>query len=55
MKTLRQFFDDESGATAIEYSLFVALISMSIIAAITALGIQLDATFGTIASGFPAV
>jgi len=52
MKTLIQLLDDESAATAIEYSLFVALISMTIIGATTALGDQLNDTFGQIAASF---
>ncbi|HXZ01672.1 MAG TPA: Flp family type IVb pilin [Stellaceae bacterium] len=39
---------DESGATAIEYGLIAALISVVIIAAITAVGTQLSTTFNTI-------
>ncbi len=38
MKTLSRFINDESGATAIEYGLIAALISVGIIAAATTLG-----------------
>ncbi len=41
---------DESGATAIEYGLIAALISVVIIAAVTAVGSNLSGTFNTIAS-----
>ena len=47
---LRKFFDDESGATAIEYGLIAALIAVAIIAALTALGGELNRIFGLIQS-----
>lgn len=51
MKTLiKRFKDDESGATAIEYGLIAALIAVAIIAAVRAVGTQLDTTFDTINS-----
>ncbi|MBV8767847.1 MAG: Flp family type IVb pilin, partial [Hyphomicrobiales bacterium] len=45
---LSRFFKDESGATAIEYGLIAALISVVIIATITAVGTQLQKTFTSI-------
>ncbi|HEV2651447.1 MAG TPA: Flp family type IVb pilin [Rhizomicrobium sp.] len=45
-----RFIDDDSGATAIEYGLIAALISVAIIVAITALGTQLSAVFSNITS-----
>jgi pilus assembly protein Flp/PilA len=46
MKNLvSRFVRDESGATAIEYGLIAALISVVIIAAVTALGTSLQAVF----------
>lgn len=39
---------DESGATAIEYGLIAALISVVIIAAVTIVGTQLSAVFHSI-------
>ena len=39
---LKQFLRDESGATAIEYGLIAALISVSIIAGYTAIGNSLN-------------
>ena len=42
---VKRFLKDESGATAIEYGLIAALISVTIIAAVTTLGEQLDLTF----------
>ncbi len=41
---------DESGATAIEYGLIAALISVVIIGAVTLVGSNLSGTFATIAS-----
>jgi pilus assembly protein Flp/PilA len=38
MNTFNQFLTDESGATAIEYGLIAALISVAIITAATTLG-----------------
>ena len=46
---LRKFLRDESGATAIEYGLIAACISIAIIAAAGAVGTQLDATFDAVA------
>jgi pilus assembly protein Flp/PilA len=46
MKTLMQrFVKDESGATAIEYGLIAAGISVAIIAAVNALGVTLNGVF----------
>ena len=47
---LTSFFQDNSGATAIEYGLIAALISVVIIATITAVGTQLSTTFNTIST-----
>jgi pilus assembly protein Flp/PilA len=41
---------DENGATAIEYGLIAALISVVIISAITAVGTSLAGTFSSIAA-----
>jgi pilus assembly protein Flp/PilA len=40
-----RFLKDESGATAIEYGLIAAGISVAIIATVQALGTQLNTTF----------
>ena len=48
MKTLVHFAKDESGATAIEYGLIAAGISVAIIGAVQTLGKNLVATFTTI-------
>jgi len=47
MTTLVKFFKDESGATAVEYGLIAAGISVSIIAVMHGLGTKLAATFTT--------
>ncbi|HXW26049.1 MAG TPA: Flp family type IVb pilin [Xanthobacteraceae bacterium] len=49
MKTLvSRFLKDESGATAIEYGLIAAGISVAIIAVVNGLGTKLNSTFGNI-------
>ena len=49
MKTLvSRFVKDESGATAIEYGLIAAGISVAIIVAVRSVGTQLNATFGNV-------
>ena len=48
---LREFLLDEDGATAIEYGLIAALIAVAVIAAIGAVGDQLETTFEDIESG----
>jgi pilus assembly protein Flp/PilA len=45
-----RFVEDESGATAIEYGLIAAGISVAIIAVVNSLGSQLKTTFTTISS-----
>jgi pilus assembly protein Flp/PilA len=50
MKTLVKFAKDESGATAIEYGLIAAGISVAIIAVVNSLGGQLKTTFTTIST-----
>jgi len=50
MDKLRSLIHDESGATAIEYGLIAALISVAAIAAMTKVGTHLSTTFSTVAS-----
>ncbi len=47
-KFLSRFKNDESGATAIEYGLIAALISVALIGGATALGGSIDTTFNDI-------
>ncbi len=48
--TVRRFMDDASGATAIEYGLIAALISVVIITSVRAIGTNLSAKFNVIAT-----
>jgi pilus assembly protein Flp/PilA len=51
---MHRFFSlirDESGATAIEYGLIAALISIAAIAAITSVGTNVSKTFSKVSSG----
>ena len=50
MKTLRRFLKDESGATAIEYGLIAAGISLAIISVVNGLGTSLKTKFTSISS-----
>jgi pilus assembly protein Flp/PilA len=49
MNIFARFAQDESGATAIEYGLIAALISVVIIGAVTTLGTNLTTVFDDIA------
>ncbi len=49
-KMFSQFVKDESGATAIEYGLIAALVSIAAIGALGTLGTNLTATFTTVAT-----
>ena len=46
----RQFCEDQSGATAIEYGLIAAGIAVAIIATVQALGTNLNATFSSVST-----
>jgi pilus assembly protein Flp/PilA len=48
MKTFARFITDESGATAIEYGLIAAGISLAIIAVVNGLGITLKTKFTSV-------
>jgi pilus assembly protein Flp/PilA len=50
MKLLVKFAKDESGATAIEYGLIAAGISVAIIAVVQGLGSKLNTTFTSIST-----
>ena len=43
MERIKNFFKDESGASAVEYGLLVALIAVVIIVAVTAVGLTSSA------------
>ncbi len=48
--TLKKFLTDEHGATAIEYGLIAAGISVAIIAVVQSLGTTLNTTFTSVAT-----
>ena len=48
---LKKFLNDDSGATAIEYGLIAALISVSLLAGYTAIGNSLSDHWSEVASG----
>jgi pilus assembly protein Flp/PilA len=50
MERLRRLLKNETGASAVEYGLLVALIAAVIVGAVTLLGGNLKATFDYIAS-----
>ena len=52
-KFVSRFLKDESGATAIEYGLIVALIAVVIIAAVTTIGTKLNNNFSTVGNALP--
>lgn len=51
---LSRFLNDKSGATAIEYGLIAALVSVAIIGAITTMGGNLTGTFTAVADALAA-
>ena len=50
LKNLIGFMKDEDGATAIEYGLIAALVSVAAIGALTAMGDSLSTMFETVSS-----
>lgn len=50
MRRLRHLRRDEGGATAIEYGLLAALISIALVAAFNALGLSLVGVFEAVAA-----
>ncbi|MBE0531074.1 MAG: Flp family type IVb pilin [Rhodospirillales bacterium] len=53
--TLRNVLRDESGATAIEYGLIAALVSVAAIAALTSMGGSLKGMFERVSTALGAV
>ena len=49
-KLVQRFLHDQSGATAIEYGLIAAGISVAIIAVVQSLGTSLNSTFTSVAT-----
>ncbi|MBC8038382.1 MAG: Flp family type IVb pilin [Rhizobiales bacterium] len=52
---IRRFIRDENGATAIEYTLIAALMSLALIPAMASLSTNITALFGQIAGFFALV
>jgi len=48
MGRIKAFFQDESGATAIEYGLLAALIAIAAIAAMSTVGTKLSGAFSKV-------
>jgi len=53
MAIFKSFLRDESGATAIEYGLIAAGISVAIIVTVQALGTKLNNVFGNVSNALP--
>jgi pilus assembly protein Flp/PilA len=51
MSTIKRFVRDESGATAIEYGLIAAGISVAIITIVQTIGTSLNTTFTSVNAG----
>jgi len=51
LRLVRKFIDNQSGATAIEYGLIAAGISVAIITVVASLGSSLNATFTKVSIG----
>ena len=51
IRLLKSFVRNESGATAIEYGLIAALISVVAIATLTTVGTKLNAKFTSVSNG----
>ena len=47
---IKDFSTDDSGATAIEYGLIAALVSVAAVTALTNVGTSLDAMFSSVSS-----
>ena len=54
MNMFHKFLKDESGATAIEYGLIAALVSVAAIGALSAMGTSLDTMFQTVSGSLNA-
>ncbi len=50
LRTLQRFLQDDSGATAIEYGLIAAGISVAIISTVKGLGTKLNTTFNSVST-----
>lgn len=50
VQTVKQFWNDESGATAVEYGMMVALIAAVIVGAVKTLGGEVNTAFTTVST-----
>ena len=50
LNTIRNFWNDETGATAIEYGLIAGLVSVAAIGALSAMGTSLTKIFGIVST-----
>jgi pilus assembly protein Flp/PilA len=50
LRTIKRFLRDENGATAVEYGLIAAGISVAIIATVKGLGTKLNTTFTSLST-----
>ena len=50
LKSIKNFIQDESGATAIEYGLIAALVSVAAVTALSAMGTSLTNMFTTVST-----
>jgi len=53
IQMVKRLWHDEEAPTAVEYGLMVALIAVVIIAAVQALGLNVQATFNQVAASMP--
>ena len=52
MRSFREFFRDDCGATAIEYALIASGIAGAIIAVVMAMGTSVQSMYQSVANGF---
>ena len=50
LKLIKDFAKDDSGATAIEYGLIAALVSVAAVTALTSVGSSLDTMFSSVST-----
>jgi pilus assembly protein Flp/PilA len=55
MSSIRRFLQDEHGATAVEYGLLTALISIAMLASLNAVGAGLSNTLSTVSTELAAM
>lgn len=50
---LKDFWQNECGATSVEYALIAIIVSIGIIGSLQAISLELDRMFGKVENGFP--